>query len=361
MTTALVVGAGAVGARVAALLADRLDVEQVLVSDARAARAGEVAEALGERASAVSWSPDDPLPPEVGVVACAVPGDADVAVALRAVEAGVPAATCGETPDGVRRLLALDDLAREAGVAVAVGAGFAPGLSEVLARYALETVDAVDEVHVARYGVAGAASARRRWLAAVRPGWELDRGGWVRRTPGSARRLVVFPPPVGPQECRRTASAVPLAVAASLPGVRRVSAREALRRLDMLTGAVPGPSAVAPWRAGGRTDGLGALWVEVRARRGSAREVITLGAVDRTAAATAAVLAVATTTVVGLGPPAAVGRETDDEGRPLGAAPLAALVDPVPLLRELARLGTRAAVFEGVASDQARTSSASAS
>ena len=57
-------------------------------------------------------------------------------------------------------LAQLDDEARVRGRTVAVGAGFAPGLSDLLATHAARLFDEVHEVHVARAGTGGPACAR---------------------------------------------------------------------------------------------------------------------------------------------------------------------------------------------------------
>ena len=87
-----------------------------------------------------------------------------------------------------------------------------------------------------------------------------------------------------------------------------------------------------PPHAEGRIVGLR---VEVRGRRGLARDTVVLGAVDRPAVAAGTVAAVTSRWVA--------------SGRALatGAAGLASLVEPLPFMQELARAGVRAAVFEG--------------
>jgi hypothetical protein len=81
---------------------------------------------------------------------------------------------------------------------------------------------------------------------------------------------------------------------------------------------------------------IGGLRVEVRGRRGQTRDTVVYGAVDRPA--------------VAAGTAAAVTARWVASGKALttGAAGLAALVEPLPFLHELARAGVRAAVFEGL-------------
>ena len=83
--------------------------------------------------------------------------------------------------------------------------------------------------------------------------------------------------------------------------------------------------------------GPGGARVEVRGRRGTARVVQVLGAMDRPAVAAGTVAAMA-----------AVSAGLRQLRRP-GAAGLAELVDPLPFLSELAQRGVKAAVFEGAA------------
>src|SRR5690606_8515426 len=88
--------------------------------------------------------------------------------------------------------------------------------------------------------------------------------------------------------------------------------------------------------------GPGAVRVELRGRRGDARDVVVLGAMDRPAVAAGAVAAVAVQSVVG------------GAARRTGAAGLAELFEPLPFLAELARRGVRAAIFEGDLSSTTR-------
>ena len=75
----------------------------------------------------------------------------------------------------------------------------------------------------------------------------------------------------------------------------------------------------------------------MRGRRGSARIVQVLGAMDRPAVAAGTVAAVAAV-MAGSG-----------QLRRSGAGGLAEMVDPLPFLTELATRGVKAAVFEGAA------------
>ena len=335
----LLLGAGVVGARAARQLVDSPSVERLLVADADSERVNRLVEALPGAVESLTWTPTDRLPPGVDAVACAVPGPVSVDAARRAVEAGVPVAVCVEDEESVRQLLDLDDEAREAGTAVIVGAGLAPGLSEVLVRYACDAFDEVDEVQIARFGSTGpACRTHGRQAARHRPLERID-GAWVRRPPLSAPRQVWFPGPVGPQECRALASGAALLIADVVPGAGRIVVRQALRRRDLLLGGMAAPSQVAALiRRSSPETGFGALHVEIRGRRATSRDVLVYGMVDPKAAATGAVQARATL--------AAAGEAGLDGARP-GARSLGRAVPPVPFLAELAARGVRAAGFEG--------------
>ena len=349
MTVVLLVGAGAVGRRAARQLAETDGVERLLIADRAPGVADEAAEAMGARAEAVDWAPDRPLPAGVTVVASAIGGTAERAVFERALEAGIPATGCADDDDTVRRVLDLDDAAREAGITLAAGCGLAPGLADVLARHAGDAVEVVDEIHVARAGSAGPACRAAVDRSGRGPVLEWRDGAWARHRAGSGRQLVWFPSPVGGLDCHRAASGQAALLVDAFPALTRASMRIASplgpgRQFPgvRLVGNLPLVSTLLS--AGGGTrrrdpDGdWGAVWVEVRGRRGRSEEILVYGAVDRMAFAAGAVLGVTALWLAGLG--AASVALT-------GAHGLAALVDPVPFLGELARRGVKAAVFEG--------------
>lgn len=322
----LVCGAGAVGARAARHLVADADTDHVLVHDTDRKRQGAVVASLGDRAQAV----DEPDPTQADLVLLASPAGRQVAIARRAVGAGRHVVSVADSLGAVEGLLDLQAEARERGVVVAVGAGFGPGLSCVLARHAAGNFDTVDEIHVAHHGTGGPACARQHHHALRATGLDWRDHSWRRRPPGSGRELCFFPDPIGGSDCYRAALPDALLLVPAFPGVSRVTARLAATRRDRFTAGLP---MLRPPHAEGR---IGGLRVEVRGRRGQARDTIVLGAVDRPAVAAGTVAAVTTRWV-------AAGRTLTT-----GAAGLAALVEPLPFLHELARAGVRAAVFEGI-------------
>ncbi|HET6951452.1 MAG TPA: saccharopine dehydrogenase NADP-binding domain-containing protein [Acidimicrobiales bacterium] len=322
----LVSGAGAVGARAARHLVADAAVEAVLVDEPDRKRQTAVVRSLGERAQAV----DEPDPTVADLVLLASPPARHVAVARRAVAAGRHVVSVADSVAAVEGLLDLHAEARERGVVVAVGAGFGPGLSCVLAHHAAGEFDTVDEIHVAHHGTGGPACARQHHAALRGVGFDWRDHTWRRRPPGSGRELCFFPDPIGGADCYRAALPDALLLVPAFPGVSRVTARLAATRRDRLTAGLP---MLRPPHAEGR---IGGLRVEVRGRRGSTRDTLVLGAVDRPAVAAGTVAAVAARWVA------------SGQSAVYGAAGLASLVEPLPFLHELGRAGVRAAVFEGI-------------
>lgn len=306
-----------------------MSVSELVVVEPDARRVAAVCASLGDVVRASTWEPEVFDGADVAVLAS--PGD-HRRLAEEALSRGVHVVSVADEMDQVRALLELDAEARERGLSVVVGAGFAPGLACVLARHAAASFDAVDEVHVAKAGTGGPACARVHHEALG--AWALDwrDGAWVRRPGGSGRELAWFPDPVGGQDCYRAGLPDALVLVPAFSGVRRVTARVAATRRDRMTARLPMMRRPHP------EGTIGAVRVEVRGRRGSGRDVRVLGAIDRPAIAAGAVLAVAAAWAV------------DNRVARRGAGGLAELVDePVPFLQDLARRGVRAAVFEGAA------------
>jgi len=319
-------GTGAVGSRVARQLASTEGLEDLLLVDTSPARAEAVAASLGPPARVGSGMADAQ---RVDVVVLAVSGDHRT-LAEQALEQGANVVSVADDIDEVRSLLDLDAEARERGVSVAVGAGFAPGLTCVLARHAATTVDVVDEIHVAKAGTGGPSCARQHHRALGGTAVDWRDGAWIRRPGGSGRELCWFPDPLGGQDCYRGALADALVLVPAFAGVQRVTARMAATRRDRLTAKLP---MLRPPHPEGV---IGGVRVEVRGRRGTTSDVLVLGAIDRPAVACGAVAAVT-----------AAWAADHRLGRN-GAAGLAELLDDTaPFLRELARRGVKAATFEG--------------
>jgi hypothetical protein len=322
-----VIGCGAVGARAARQLVSSAGIETVVLRDTRVEWLRSVGESLGP--SAHVEEPPYHRAPDVDAVIIATPSGTHMSAARAALALGAAVVSTSDAIEDVRLLLTLDDEARRAGRPVVVGAGLAPGLTCVLARFGARSFDVVDEIHVAKAGTGGPACARQHHRALNGAALDWRDGVWVRRRGGSGRELVWFPEPVGGRDCYRAALADPLLLVPEFPHATRVTSRMAATRRDRLTMRLP--MLVPPHAEGGP----GAARVELRGRRGAGREVSVYGVMDRAAVAAGAVAALSTVWALD-------GRL----GHP-GARGLAGFVEPAGFLTELAARGTRVAVFDG--------------
>lgn len=323
---AAVVGVGAVGARAARQLLSIGPLDQLAVVDTLPGRAEAAANTLGEPAVAATAVPPDLGPGDVVILAH--PGS-HRAGAEAALAQGCHVVSVADGLEEVKALLALDAEARERGQHVVVGAGFSPGLSCLLAAFAAQSFERVDEVHVAKVGTGGPACARQHHLALAGPALDWRDGGWDRRGGGSGRELCWFPDPVRGVDCYRGALPEPSLLAPAFPGAARVTARMGASRRDRLTARLPMLRKPHP------EGDLGAVRVEVRGARGSALDDRVVGAVDRPAVAAGTVAALAARWALD-------GRLTRT-----GAAGLARMAEPGPMLAALAERGVKVAVFDG--------------
>ncbi len=280
---------------------------------------------IGERSSigvgeALSCSPSV-------VVLAQPPGHLDLAES--ALRAGVHVVSTSDSVDDTDALLGLHSVAHSAGLHMVVGAGFAPGLSDVLVRHGASEFDTVDEIHVAKLGTAGPACARQHHSALSGEAIDWKDGAFVRRQGGSGRELCWFPDPIGGADCYRAALPDAVILHQCFPTATRITARVAATRRDRLTAWLP------MMRKPHAEAGPGAIRVEVRGRKDGMAGVVVLACMDRPSVAAGAVVAQVVAGVV--------------EGtlNVQGAAGLADLVQPVPFLRELARRGVKCARFEG--------------
>lgn len=321
-------GAGAVGARAARQLHSLDGLGELVVSDRDLARGEAVVASLGRRARAAAWSDD--LLDGAAVLVIALPAGTHRELAEHALQRGVDVVSATDDVDETTRLVGLDAEARERGRTVVVGAGFAPGLSCLLARHAAAEFSSVDEIHVAKTGTGGPACARQHHAALAGESIDWRDGAWIRRGGGSGRELCWFPDPVGGLDCYRAALPDALLLRHAFPRATRITARVSASRRDRITARLP------MLRRPHAEGVIGAVRVEVRGHRGAATDARTLGAIDRPGLAAGAVAAVATDWLV-------AGRLAR-----AGAAGLAELVpEPVPFLHDLAARGVRAAAFAG--------------
>jgi saccharopine dehydrogenase-like NADP-dependent oxidoreductase len=321
-----VVGVGTTGSHVVRqLAASALDLLEVV--DLDPARAGVVARAVPYAPAQVRSGLAEV---EASTVVLTTPAGSHLDLARDAVRAGRHVVSVSDSLDDVEALIELDTEARRAGVCVAVGAGFSPGLSCILARHAVEHLDVVDEIRVARAGTGGPACARHHHEALTGTALEWFGGQPQRRRGGTGRELAWFPDPIGALDCYRAAVASPLLLHRAFPEVDRITARFAATRRDRLTAWMP------MLRPPHRDGGPGAVRVEVRGLRHAEVSAVIYGVMDHPSVAAAMVAAM-------------VAARIEAGELPVGARGLAEMVEPVGALDELSRRGLRAAAFDGVA------------
>ena len=320
-----VVGCGTVGMRTARQLLSVEGVDDLVLFDLDDPAAARLHGVIGERSS-VGAGPPLGCHPDVLVMA---QPRGHVELAESAIRSGVHVVSTSDAVDDAEGLIGLDDVARDAGLYLAVGAGFAPGLSDVLVRHAAAEFDTVDEIHVAKLGTAGPACARQHHSALSGEAIDWKDGAFVRRQGGSGRELCWFPDPIGGADCYRAALSDAIILHEGFPDASRITARVAATRRDRLTAWLP------MMRQPHAEAGPGAVRVEVRGRKDAMAGVVVMACMDRPSVAAGAVVAQVVAGIV-----------TGTLRRP-GAAGLADLVEPVAFLRELAVRGVKCARFEG--------------
>jgi len=320
-------GLGATGARCARQLVSAPAGGTVVLRDPEPGRALEVEQSLGGVAAADDGDPGDAV--DAAVVILAGPVGTQLPAATAHLGRGTPVVCTSDDLTEVQALLALDAEARQRGSFVVVGAGFAPGLTDLLAVHGAARLDHVEEVHVAKVGTGGPACARQHHRSLRGESLDWRDGQWLRRPGGSGRELAWFPDPIGGRDCYRAELCDAALLVPALPGVQRVTARLAATRRDRFTSVLP------MLRRPHADGGPGAVRVELRGPAGGAQDVVVLGAMDRPAVAAGAVAATA-----------AVAVATGDVRR-TGAGGVGEMFAPLGLLRSLDDAGIRCAIFEG--------------
>lgn len=320
-----IIGLGATGSHLARQLRDA-DVDQLVLHDPDERRVAAVRGAIDLGRPPQTGPPDPDDPPDV--VALAGPAGTHLDLARTFLDAGSHVVSISDDPDEVGQLLALDPLATERRRSLVVGAGFCPGLSEILARFAGDQLDRVGGISVATAGTGGPACARQHHRALKQDARDWRDGHWEVRRGGSGRDLAWFPDPIGARDTYLAALASPIILQRTYPDAERISARVAATRRDRFTIRLP------MLRRPHRDGGPGGVRVEVRGRAGTAVETVVYGVMDHPSVAAATVAAIATL---------AAGREQ----APIGANGLSRWDDPAALLTELHRRGVRAATFTG--------------
>jgi hypothetical protein len=318
-----VVGCGVTGSRVAAHLAAE-GLRVALYDDSSS-----VAAAIARRTNGVMLERAADLAACDLVVMCQPTRHTEQATVL--VEHGVSVVSIGDDLSDVSTLMRLHDAAVANGASMVIGAGMAPGLSGLLARYLANQLSVVDELHVALHGTAGPACARQHHDALGQTSLGWHDGSWIEPPGGSGRDLVWFPDPVQAHDCYRAALPDPLLLQRAFPSACRITARVSATRRDRLTARMP---MITPPHAAGD---MGSVRVEARgAGPGGERITVIAGASAPTADLAAATCAATAAQVVRVGTLPGV--------HGLGDRSLEVL----DLLHHATRLGVRVQEFTGV-------------
>jgi len=260
-------------------------------------------------------------------------GGPHVDVARKMLQRGVAVVSLSDALDDVEKLVDLNDMARQAGVALVVGAGMAPGLTGLLARFLASQLATCDEIHLATHGTAGPACARQHHKALRGRAVGYHDGAWIHPPAGSGRELCWFPEPVGPYDCYRAELSSPILLREAFSQVERISARVSANRRDRFTAWLP---MLSPPHSEG---GVGAIRVEVRGTDvAGARQTAIAGVAELVGTAAAATAAAFVVEIVSGRVGTGVIRAGDAD------------LDTVSMLGTVSRFGVRLQEFTGAPS-----------
>ena len=143
-----------------------------------------------------------------------------------AIKAGVNYIDICDDYDVTRDAFALDESARKAGVSICIGFGGAPGSTNMLAKYAADKLDEVDEIHIlwaAGFNdpVGPAASIHGMHMFSGKVPQYLD-GRWVDVPAGSGAEEVEFIEPTGKTEVYYVGHPEPVTLPRYIKGVKKV-------------------------------------------------------------------------------------------------------------------------------------------
>ncbi len=324
---ALVIGAGAVGTKVSQQLLASNSVDQITIRDISPEKLGTASKALSGRVTVEHFPFSQNMDADVVVITS--PRGTQLEAVKNSIRLRRPTVVVSDGLVETVSILKLEEEAFNFKVPVAVGTGFAPGLSCVLAAYGKRMLDEIDEIHVSKMGTGGPACAlvHHRALSRSSYGWRENR--WDRRLGGSGRELLWFPEPVGPQDCYNASLADPILLHHVFPKVSRISAKMAATRRDRFTAFFP---MLTPPHSEG---GVGAIRVELRGRKNGVQENIVLGVAERPAVAAASVTALTVEFLL------------NKKIKTNYMSTLGLMVDPSEFLSELSKRSIDLQIFEG--------------
>jgi saccharopine dehydrogenase-like NADP-dependent oxidoreductase len=324
---ALVIGAGAVGTKVSQQLLSSNVVDKIILRDTSPEKLGIASKTLGRHVEVEHFPFSQNMDADVVVVAS--PRGTQLEAVKKAISLRRPTVVVSDDLAETVSILNLEKEAFEFGVPVAVGTGFAPGLSCVLTAYGKTFLEEIEEIHISKMGTGGPACAMVHHRALSRVSYEWREDKWNKRIGGSGRELLWFPEPVGPQDCYHAALSDPILLRNAFPEVTRISAKMAATRKDRFTAFFP--MLVPPHNEGG----VGAIRVELRGTKNGIQENIILGVSERPALAAASVTALTAEYLL---------KQKINFNH---MSTLALMVEPSEFLSELAKRSIVMEIFEG--------------
>ena len=324
---ALVIGAGAVGTKVAQQLLSSNAVDKILLRDTSPEKLGVASKTIGSRVEVEHFPFSQNMDADLVVVAS--PRGTQLEAVKRAISLRRPTVVVSDGLSETVSILNLEKEAYKLGVPVVVGTGFAPGLSCILTAYGKTLLEQTEEIHISKMGTGGPACAlvHHRALSRMSFGWR--EGKWDKRLGGSGRELLWFPEPVGPQDCYHAALSDPVLLHNAFPEVLRISAKMAATRRDRFTAFFP--MLTPPHDEGG----IGAIRVELRGSKNGVQENIVLGVSEHPALAAASVTALTSEYLL---------KQKINLNH---MSTLALVVEPSEFLSELTKRSIAVEVFEG--------------
>lgn len=153
-------------------------------------------------------------------------------IAKAAIEAQVPYVSICDDHDATQQVLALDGPAKERGVTILTGAGWTPGLTNILSKKGVAMLDQATKVHIAwagsladTDGVATVLHALHIFTGNV-PTFSQGRPTTIRA--GTGKEVVAFPRPVGPVPVYHTGHPEPITIPRFIAGLDEVTLRGGL-------------------------------------------------------------------------------------------------------------------------------------
>lgn len=205
-------GAGAMGTVTVRDLAESPDVSKVIVGDVSIERANQLKGLVGSekvsvrRVDVSNHAGLVDAMKEADAVANATPCHLNIQIMKTAMKAGRNLTDLGGVYYTTLKQLELNEEVKKAGITAVLGCGLAPGITDILAKYGADKLDAVDEAHM-KYGEVNLTPAKYKWsfrtvLEEYTTGPVVYRNGEYKKLPPfSGKQIVKFPEPIGERTC----------------------------------------------------------------------------------------------------------------------------------------------------------------